>query len=503
MSMDTNDRIRRVGALPKHPSRLAGAGAMLRKPSLVTFSGSYAPSRARAELPANDTGGEPLGEVEREAPRPDPGELRLDGERATPRPVVEFTAGVVASAADTMAMLAEHRATRPMSRRPSREGRILALVDAVFATGERAISDILDWWEQPREGGDAWAIWPPVFLLGLIEAPEGLLVIEHLLESLRPEDAAMVQVAADALSVVPHPGIGALAEDLLEATNPVAQAVGLELLSRRGSLAPERVASYLDAEAPPLLGVALRALALVEGTPLERTIPLLRHPDPAVAWEAARALTLSSAPDALEAVRAGEPLAAALGARAAELFVMAGQADDITHIEAILARSPVSAELLDAIGRFGNPLAWSFLLHFLTDRELAGAAEAALLMLFGPVVPADATRTPGAWRDALAERDLDPAVRYRRGAPWTPTAIVHECGVARDTQRGGTSSQRDVERWLDELAARTGIAMDVDLSLWTPVADSKLLVVSERALRAPWRAGAWTRTRGIGGRRGT
>jgi hypothetical protein len=267
----------------------------------------------------------------------------------------------------------------------------------------------------------------------------------------------------------------------------------------------ERAASYLDAQAPALLAAALRAAVRVDAAAScrDRTIPFLRHPDPGVCWEAARALTLWGGPDALDAVRAGEPLAAALGARATELFVMAGEADDIAHIEGVLTRSPVSAEVLDAIGRFGNPLAWSFLLHYLTDRELAGAAETALLTLFGPLLPDEETRSPSAWRNALAERDLDPAVRYRHGAPWTPTAVAHDCVFAAGTEPGGTSSQRGVERWLDELAARTSLTMDADLSLWTPDAHAKLRVVSERALRAPWRAGAWTRARDIGGRRGT
>jgi hypothetical protein len=475
---------------------------MVGTPSLVTFSGSCTPSPRHTARPASDTGEDVLGDVEPEVRRPEPGELRLDDERAAPRPVADFTANVVASAADTMAMLAEHRATRPLSRRPSREARILTLVDAIFATGERAISDLLDWWERAREGGATRAIWPPIFLLGLVDGPTGLLAIERLVESLRPDEAAAVEVAADALSVVPHARVAALAEDLLEAANPLAQAVGLEALSRRGDLVQDRAASYLDTQAPVLLATALRALARIGGTRHERTIPLLRHADPAVAWEAARALTLLGAPDALEALRAGEPLAVALGPRAAEVFVMAGEADDIAHIEAIVARSPVSAAALDAIGRFGNPLAWSFLLHFLADRELAGAAEAALLMLFGPLVPDDATRTPGAWRDALAEGDLDPAVRYRRGAPWTPAAVVRDCTLAEDSPSGTTRSQRSVERWLDELAARTGIPMDVDLSPWTPAAD-KLRIVTERAQRVSWRAGAWNGTRDIRGRRGT
>jgi hypothetical protein len=503
--METTDRVRRVEALPSPPSSVAGAKAMLGRPSLASFPGSCAPRQPRAAPPANDTGDELVPAVEPGLPRPEPGELRLDDERAAPQSIAEFGAGIVASAADTMAMLAEHRATRPMSWRPGREARILALADAVIVTGERAMAHVLDWWERTREDGNAWTAWPPVFLLGLIAGPKGLLAAEQILETLRPEEAMLAQGAADALCVVPHPGVGVLVEDLLDSVNPVAQAVGVEWLSRRGGLDADRVASFLDAQAPALLAAALRAAVRVDAAAfcLDRTIPFLRHPDPDVCWEAARALTLWSRPEALDAVRVGDPLAVALGARATELFVMAGEAGDIAHIESVLTRSPVSAEMLDAIGRFGHPLAWSFLLHYLADRELAGAAETALLTLFGPLLPDEETRSASAWRDALAERDLDPAVRYRHGAPWTPTAVVHDCVFAASTEPDGTSSQRGVEQWLDELAARTSLTMDADLSLWTPDANAKLRVVSERALRAPWRAGAWTRARDIRGRRET
>ena len=202
--------------------------------------------------------------------------------------------------------------------------------------------------------------------------------------------------------------------------------------------------------------------------PIERVLPLLHHADPEVAWEAARAVTLWGAPDALRAVREGQPLGATLGARAAELFVMAGEADDIAHIEGLARAHPLTPELLDAIGRFGSPLAWSFVLHFLLDRELCEAAEGALLMLFGPLVPPDATRRPSAWRDALAERDLDPALRYRHGELWTPALVADDCATAVSMHIQGTHSQRAIERWLDELAARTGIPMNADLALWRP-----------------------------------
>jgi hypothetical protein len=490
MKMEPSDRIRRVEAIPMRPCPPAGELAMLREPSLVAFSGPCAcASRPGARLAVKDN--EPR-DVEPDRPRPKADELRLDEEHATATPLEDFTANVIASAADTTAMLAEHRATRPMRLRPSREGRILTLADAVFATGERAVVDVLGWWEGARSSAGPWAIWPPTFLLGLLEGSEGLLALECLLESLGPEEAMAVRVAADALAVSPHPGVPALAEDLLEAESPVARAIGVEVLSRRAGVDGERLMRLLDGEAPALIAASLRALVRVADAPpvVGRVLPLLYHSDPEVAWEAARAVTLWGAPDALRAVRDGQPLGATLGARAAELFVMAGDADDIAHLEALLDRTPLSPELLDAIGRFGNPLAWSFVLHFLIDRDLCEAAEGALLTLFGPLVPADAARCPSVWRDALAERDLDPEMRYRHGELWTPALVVDDCASAMAAPMRGAYSQRDIERWLDELAARTGIPMNANLARWKP--GSELLATLDRVPRAGWRAGAWS-----------
>ncbi len=335
---------------------------------------------------------------------------------------------------------------------------------------------------------------------GSFDGPEGLLALEHLLESLGPGEAAAVQVAADALSAAPHPDVPALAEDLLEAENPVARAIGVEVLARRRRLGAERVARLLDGAAPTLLAACLRALVRIEDEPpaIERVLPLLHHPNPEVAWEAARAVTLWGAHDALRAVRQGHPLGAILGTRAAELFVMAGEADDLAHLEGLVARSPLTPALLDAIGRFGNPLGWSCLVPFLVDRELCEAAEGALVTLFGPLVPPMATGSPSAWRAALAEHAPHPAMRYRHGALWTPTLVADACATAVPASVQGAYSQRTIERWLDELAARTGVPMNADLALWAP--GFELLATIVQAPCAGLRPGAWSGPRREGRR---
>src|SRR6185437_5360115 len=141
-------------------------------------------------------------------------------------------------------------------------------------------------------------------------------------------------------------------------------------------------------------------------------------------------------------------LASALGARGVELLVMAGDGDDIGVFEHLLASTPMTAPLLSAVARFGNVTAWSFLLHYLTAPELADAAVAALRTLFGDLVPE--SEAPGymAWKRAIGEARFNPTLRYRRGRPWHPSTVVAEC-------TSGELSRVEVERRIDELAART------------------------------------------------
>src|SRR5262249_8512538 len=154
------------------------------------------------------------------------------------------------SAAETIAMLAEHRTVRPLKLRSSREERILALIDAILASGERAVAHLLAWSRTARSSGNVWAMWPAVFLLGSLDGPRGLRAIEDLLEELPEDEAPCGWVAADALSAAPHPDVPLLARDLVESPHAVARSVGLEVLSRRGAADPEQITCALAGDAP-------------------------------------------------------------------------------------------------------------------------------------------------------------------------------------------------------------------------------------------------------------
>ncbi|MEP7119437.1 MAG: hypothetical protein ABJE95_00785 [Byssovorax sp.] len=154
-------------------------------------------------------------------------------------------------------------------------------------------------------------------------------------------------------------------------------------------------------------------------------------------------------------VREGGPLATVLEPLALEILVVAGDLEDFTAFTALVRRMPATAEVLDAIARFGHPDSGAYLMHWLSEDGLARALET----LFGPIVGGAERGRPAAWREALARGEVSAGVRCSRGRPWSVEALFAEC-TSGSLARGG------IEGRLDELAARTGLAPHVDLALW-------------------------------------
>ncbi len=212
----------------------------------------------------------------------------------------------------------------------------------------------------------------------------------------------------------------------------------------------------------------------------------LDEPSCAVAWEAARALTLAGLPAAYHYVREDRGLASTLGSLGIEILIMAGDDLDVGRCETLLAKTPMTASLLSAVARFGNVTTWSFLLHHLAEPALVDAAVHALRTLFGDLVPESDATSYSAWKEAIVEADFNPALRYRRGKLWSPSTVLAECA-------SGRLSRVEVERRVDELAARVGVRPLVDLGLWGPEAELQRAAFAEdvRARSTGWRPGAW------------
>ncbi|UQA63183.1 hypothetical protein [Polyangium aurulentum] len=455
-------RLLGVVAIPE-PRPLPGARvALVERPGMIRLAAKPLPRLAPLEPPPPPAPRTPArgdGPMAFD-PRPGGPAVTVDPERAEPRPLVEARSRVAADCLERLAMLARHREERPIGMRPHVEARMLAQLDAIAAAGTTE-DEVRAFCEAEAEDGDPFAIWAAVFLLGCADGGRPLEIILEILEAL-PEDGEAHWLAADALVVCPHPYLATLGEDLSSSPAAQARAAGIELLSRRGWLSPASEAKHLEDGRAPIAIASLRAAARrAEVAPEIITMVrrYLRAEDAAVAWEAARALTLWGDFSAYEEARVDGPLATILGANALELFVLAGSFDDLFAMQRITARLPATAGLLDVIARFGHPGAWAYLVHHLADAELAEASWGALCTIFGPLLPEDVTPTPGAVKDALARQKYAAQIRYRRGAPWSPEIVRREC-------LDGSLPRRATQARLDELRARGALRVDIDTGAW-------------------------------------
>lgn len=414
--------------------------------------------------------------------------ITLAPEGGEPAPLHRFYATIVDDAAETMAMLARHRAERRMNERGREEERILQLVDAI-AVCRQWVATLLAWWTKASQSPDPWKIWAPVFTLGCLRGNEALAAIARVIAVLPPDAYRHAEIAAEALALAPHPGLRAFAEELVRSPHAPSRAIGIDVLCRAQALPVEEIARHLADPSPPVAILAIRGvlrLAAPEPAlvgPLRKAMTSSVRP---IAWEAARALALLGDSHPGHEARSNPRFAAALGPKLLEIFIAMGSAADLPQIEAHLARVEIGAGHLDAVARFGHPKSWAFLVHFLADGDLARDAASALELLFGERTPHATRLNASAWRDAIARGGFDGALRYRRGEPWRPGTLVAEC------QRGRIS-RIACEAQIFEIAVRARIRPHVSLSLWSPDADATLrpfLVQVERA-DASFSHGSW------------
>jgi hypothetical protein len=369
-------------------------------------------------------------------------------------------AGLVEECADTVGMLARHRAERPMKELAENERQLVAQVDAFAISGHECVRSLVAWWQ--KNADDPWKAWGATFMLACLDGIDVLQAILREVEAL-PEDALeFVEPIAEALLVAPHPHVPDLARELLGAQSPIARAIAIELLGRRGELAAEELAPCLaDAHLAVVAAAARACASLPARHGVSLLAPLSAHHDPMVAWPSARQLLVWGRPEPYFDVCAGR--AQALGQHALEVLVYAGNVGDLEVFERVLGRAKASEAQLSAVARFGAPSAWALLVHHLANPELEDAALRALVTLFGERVPLADAKKPAAWRAAIAKARFEPTVRYRRGEPWRPRAVAQE--LAR-----GDMPRAEMRARLDELAARTSTRPRVDLALWNPEA---------------------------------
>jgi hypothetical protein len=319
--------------------------------------------------------------------------------------------------------------------------------------------------------------------LGFAERDPGRAALERL-----PGDGDHWKAAAEALALVRVDDPKKLGEALLSSSRPAARAVGVDLLARHGALSHAALRELLAREEPPVRAAALRAASRMEAVTVlaPEIASCLGTSSADVAWEAARVLTIAGVQQAYFDLQVGGPLASVLGVRGLELLIMAGDEQDIGMFEHLLTAAPMTPLLLSAVARFGNVTVWSFLVHYLTEPELANAAVGALRTLFGDLVPEGERLSYTAWKEAIADAGFNPALRYRGGQPWQPSTVISEC-------TSGKLNRFEVERRIDELAARIQVDPRVDLGLREPDQRRGLAAfASDAAARGTrWRPGAW------------
>jgi hypothetical protein len=396
-------------------------------------------------------------------------------------PRLELRAEVVSACADNVAMLARHRDERPQWERRENEEALLANVDAIGASGGDCVRLVVEWW---RAGEDPWKTWAAVFVLACFGRTDVLEAIARELDDLPPDATAHVTTAADALLVAPHPHVAELARDLSVSPNPVARAIGVEVLSRKNLLDPEQVCRHMSDANLPVLAAALRASTVLgRSTGSAVLVPFLQHHEHEVVWAATRRLARWHRPEPYFAVRQGR--CRVLGRRALEVLIQFGDATDLECFDELVASGPGTVEVLSAVARFGEPSAWAYLVHHLSDPELSDAAARGLTTLFGSIVPRREAKSAAAWRDAIAKCSLEPGLRLRSGKPWHPGAVANEC-------LQGEVDRAEMQARIDELVVRADVTIDVDLALWSPDVRSGLepaLTSLQRS--ATYRPGSW------------
>lgn len=384
--------------------------------------------------------------------------LALDEKAGLPISPDQFYRDVIEDAVEILGAVARHRFEGPWSRKPEEEARILGVIDAILAAGEGSPGAILASWRQAVSSTDPWKTWAAAFALSSILGEPSLDMIAAGLAEVPPASLAHVALAAEAIALVPRPDAAAL-DAKLNIANPVCRAVRLDLRTRRGQVETATLAGALSDPEAPIVDAALRHLdrspELFE--PLaEKVRALLDHPHRAIAWRAARALTLRGDTRPFHAVLSGDPLASRLGPFALELFVLAGKMDDLRAMDRVLGVMKPTPAVLSAIARFGHPRVLSFLTFSLTDKALTEAAATALETLFGDIVPPQNRPHPEAWSRAVAARGIDPDARLRRGAPWSPAVVAAEIQT-------GTLNRTDLIARADELRCRAKIPSSLDL----------------------------------------
>jgi hypothetical protein len=394
--------------------------------------------------------------------------VTLDPDRRAPIPLADFHASVVQHAAELASALARARFDGPRRELARTEARLLRQLDAIVAAGPLALAEVARFGE--LRARDPFAASAAALATAAFAGDEPMALLARAIHALPPEAEDHVITLAEALALSDHPGLTSLARELAASPHAPARALGTSLCAARGDLSFESVYAAMADPSPQVARAGIWATDRLPSAQRGLFLKLLRERCqsalPGVAWSAARVLALWGDRE-VSVDRLDGSLGVHLGARAAELFVLAGAPTDWPKLEALLGQHRTTRALISTVARFGSPASASWLILRLDDDALGEAVERALLLLFGPIVAPEASRLAPAWRRALGERSFDPALRLVRGRPWSPAAVADEC-------TSGALSRLELALRIDELRARCHLPDPVDLGAWAAEADARL-----------------------------
>ncbi|WP_170320038.1 hypothetical protein [Polyangium spumosum] len=424
---------------------------------------SFDPDAALA--PANDI--QPL-----ERPLPDPATkaplARLDLERIRPSTLSTFYAEIVSHGMETLVMLGKARERSPRRAVPEIERRLLCQIDAIVASGPRALHHVAsDGYERQD---DPWRSFGTTITARAFDGDDARRLVSWMINRLPDDAAEHARLVAEALALTGDPARCALGQDLRGSARPIARAIGIWFFAARGALTDEDVRRSLADESKLVRAAALDACAAQPEAARRAFVPALRSAlvseERANAFRAARQLAVLGDVEVRRAFEDGD-VSARLGPLVGELYLLAGRPEDAASADAFFTRQTPSPPLLSAAGRWGSPAVLPRLLQCLADEELSSAAADALAVMLGPALPPEEVRDAGAWRRVIGSMRLDSSTRIRRGLPYSLAAVADECA-------SGALSRLELAGRVDELRARLGrpepvpvwgYAADVEASL--------------------------------------
>ena len=379
----------------------------------------------------------------------------------------------------------------------SLERRLISAVDAVAALGPGAVAH-LEPLAMDAPVVNPMGVFAITMIAGCLEGRDAIACAERVLHHFGPNDPAAAEPFASAMKLAPNPFVASALRALLAAAELGCRALAVEVLAHRGWLTAAELAALADDADPHILALTLPALAAAHHPDLGRALArALADDDPDLHAAALDAMALAAHPQAAIAARAAAT--GALGDRALLPLALVASHDDACWLLDRMRASPTPAAV-EAVGWAGLVASVPALIALLDAREeeVQLAAGAALDRLLGaklvenieifpdgaedvPVVdpdpdppprrslaqlvsdprdppPAASTETlevpskdPARWRAYWAEHAHrhDPALRLRRGNPYSPSVSLYEL----DRLPLSPTDRRRLHR---ELAARTG-----------------------------------------------